>query len=212
MPLTDAQRQRFMIIVKGTHAALGGTAQRTVNMFAYRRDLFPAAWVPGNTLIAFLATVKADWKAAVSAQWTWDTAEIRCLDDSVEPTSQTAVAEAGTVGGDSLPSYAAMVLSKQTALRGRSYQGRSYIAGIPESGTTGNALTNGHKALLDALAVDLKSSFTDANGNRFKPAVLSQKHSVLTTSPATATTNDITNIVARQILGRMASRRSPVTA
>lgn len=42
----------------------------------------------------------------------------------------------GLVNADPLPNNNALVISFRTAFRGRSYRGRNYIAGIPESSTT----------------------------------------------------------------------------
>jgi len=210
MPLSDAQKQNFMVIVRGSLAAGGSESQNTVNILTYRRTAFPVAFSGTAFITAFHANSKANWKAAVSASWTWVSTEVRCIDDAVEPSTTVAVGEVGGVAGDALPSYCAMVISKLTAFRGRSYRGRLYLAGVPESGNVNNALNAGHKILLDAVAVDGSALITDANANTFKPTVLSQKMSVLTTSPATVLATDITSMTARQVLGRMSSRKTPV--
>jgi len=211
MPLADNERIHFLLAVKGTLAALGGQAQQTVNMFTYRRDLFPAVYNPASLRAAFLAGVQADWLAATSVHWTFDSLDVRCLNDTVEPTSTSTVGVAGGIVGDACPGYTAMVISKVTALRGRFYRGRAYIAGVPESATTGNAITAGQQILLDALALDLNVAIVDADGNRYRPAVLSQSLSTLTTSPATVVATDITSMIGRTVLGRMSSRHSKVS-
>lgn len=210
MPLSDAQKINFMVTVRGSLAAGGSATQNTANILAYRRTAFPVNFNPADFITAFHANCKANWRAATSASWTWVSTEVRCINDAVEPATLVLVGEAGLVAGDALPSYCAMVLSKLTANRGRSYRGRAYLAGVPESGNANNALTAGHKLLLDAVAVDLSATITAGAGNTFKPSVVSQTLSVLTTSPATVTATDITSVTARQVLGRMSSRKTPV--
>lgn len=53
----------------------------------------------------------------------------------------TGLPKAGTGGSPSLPNNCALVLTKRTALRGRSYRGRIYTPGLVESIVTGNTVT-----------------------------------------------------------------------
>lgn len=53
----------------------------------------------------------------------------------------TGLPSAGTQTGDSLPNNCALVITKRTLLRGRSYRGRIYHPGIPEAQCTGNVVT-----------------------------------------------------------------------
>lgn len=56
----------------------------------------------------------------------------------VEHFHAAPAASVGGKSGDSLPSYASALLSMRTTLGGRSHRGRKYIAGIPETETTGS--------------------------------------------------------------------------
>lgn len=210
MPLADVDKVDFEVIVSGTTAALGGTAQTTLTPLHYRRTTFATNFSATAFITAFHTAVKTAWKDSCSVSWSWDKTSIRCLNSPTETATEVTVGEAGAVAGDMLPSYVAAVMTKNTAKRGRSYRGRMYLPGIPESGTTGNAATVGEKALLDALAALLDNSVVDAAGLTYVPMVLSRVLSTLTSDPASVFATQITSIVAKSVLGRLSSRKSLV--
>lgn len=210
MPLTDAQKIDFEIVVQGTLAALGGQAQQTITPLHYRRASFGSAYDAAQLLTAFHAAVQTQWLACCSVSWNWDLTKVRCLNSPTEAFVQSTVNLAGGIIGDMLPSYAAAVFHKASALRGRSYNGRMYLAGIPESGTTGNALTAGQKILTDALATVLDGPVTTAAGITYNPTVLSRKLSNLVIDPSVIVATPVVLVTSRSVLGRLSSRRSTV--
>jgi len=63
----------------------------------------------------------------------------------------TGLPLAGAGGADGLPNSVALVITKRTALRGRSYRGRIYHGGIGEGNCAGNQIVGAHvTALLTA--------------------------------------------------------------
>lgn len=68
----------------------------------------------------------------------------------------------GEVDGAALPGNAAVVVTFKTAQRGKSFRGRNYVAGIPESNASGNVITapmqnsliTAYSSMLGALDVD----------------------------------------------------------
>ena len=210
MALADADKKNFEITVVGTYAALGGQAQNTFTPLAYRRTNFGAPFNATAVITAFHAQCKANWKLAVSANWSWVKTSIRCLNSPTELATEVTVGEVGAIAGDSLPGYACAVIHKGSSLRGRSFNGRCYIPGIGESSTTGNALTAGAQALFDALATDLKTGITDAGGVNYVPAILSRKLSDLVIDPSVVVMTDTASTIARSVLGRLSSRKSTV--
>ena len=58
-------------------------------------------------------------------------------------TYSTGLPSAGTVGIAPIPNNCALVITKRTALRGRSYRGRIYHGGLTTSQVTGNAVVTG---------------------------------------------------------------------
>lgn len=207
MPLADADKKHFQVVVKGTYAAGGLTAQATANVFYYRRSVFTSDLDYTELTTALHATFKAVWKLAVSASWTWAATDVRNIDSPTEGGSSTNVAEVGAVAGDPLPPFVAMLISKRTGRRGKSFRGRFYIAGIAESGTANSELTAGQKTLLDNLAAVLDDSVTTAAGLTYVPFLLSSKNSDLTIEPATVVGVDITSCLGHTQVASMVSRR-----
>lgn len=111
----------------------------------------------GATLLEFTtawaAAVKADWLDAVSLEWEMVALRAQVvLPVKLDPFIELmGGADVGTVAGDSLPSFNAAVISWRTGIASRKKRGRTYIAGIPESGTTKSLLTAGEVGLLQNL-------------------------------------------------------------
>lgn len=210
--LNDAQRQHFQVVIKGTLAAAGGDSQQTRNILYYERTSFAVPFDASAFRTAFLAKVQAPWLAATSLVWTFDKLGVRCINSPNEAETESTIGVAGGVVGQALPGYAAMVISKRTSLRGRSWQGRVYVAGVPEDGSDGNGLNVAHKALLDTLASKLLETVTDANNLTFVPIQLSGINSDLTVEPATIAWQPLNQMIARTRLGTMMSRKSKVSS
>ena len=208
MPLADIEKVDFEIKVVGTLAALGGQSQQTITPLHYRRTTFGNPYVGAGALTAFLAQHQVPWLAAASVSWSWDRVTIRCLNSPTETEVTANVAAAGVVAGDMLPSYCAAVITKKTALRGKSYRGRCYVPGVPETGTTGNACTVPQLALYDTLANLLDLPFVAAPAVTFIPTVLSRKLSNLIADPSVVVATPILDCFTRSVLGRLSSRRS----
>lgn len=211
MPLTDAQKINFEVVIRGTLAAGGGEAQLTLTPLHYRRTNFSSAYSPTEFITAFHTAVKTNVKNSVSSAWNWDSTYVRCINSPTEATSIVTVDEAGAIIGDVQPGFVAQVLSKRTALRGRSYQGRLYLPGVPESATLANVVTAAQGLLLDTLATSLGGSFTTAAGLTYSPQVLSRLLSNMVADPSTIVATDIASVVKRTVLGRLFSRKSTVT-
>lgn len=208
MPIADNLKWNFQLAVHGTMAAGGGSAKATVNLLVYRRQSTAPVLNKANMLTAWLAAIKADWKALASSSWTMDKVSLRCLDDPDDAWTDVLVGEAGSVAGDALPNYAAIVFSKKTALRGKHYRGRMYFAGIAEADNVNNALTAGAKTRADTLAALLDDVVADG-ANNWAAYLLTGLWNFVTVPP-TPDVIPLTVIVARKILGRMGSRRTPV--
>ena len=67
----------------------------------------------------------------------------------------------GTAGSPSLPNSVACVITKRTALRGRSFRGRIYHAGLGEGQVTGNSVSPSHVTAL-ITAYNLAKQFNNA--------------------------------------------------
>lgn len=211
MALTDPQRINFEVVVKGLFATGGGSKPKpTANVFHYKRTAFVFEYDGAAFLAAWLTANKAAWKALVNLAWTFDKITIRCIDDPVEGFTESIVNEAGSVTGDCLPNYSATVFTKITGLRGKSYRGRFYVAGIGEDDNANNSLTAGAKTRADTLATAIKATLTDANGTTYKFAVMSPTLWNLVAVPPIPFLTVCTDVKARKQIGRMGSRAAPV--
>lgn len=210
MPIADTAMIDFELRVHGTYAALGGQSQQTANLLHFKRTLFTSSYNATEFFAAWRTLVENDWLAAVNLQWTMDELWLRCLNDAEDAYQTDAVGNPGTVTGDPLPSYCAMVISRKSAIRGRWANGRSYIAGIAESGTTGNALTAGQLTLLTTLATRLNTQVTTASGLVYKPSIFSPTYSQIAVNPTNVTNTQQASATAQGIIGRMRSRASRV--
>lgn len=86
----------------------------------------------------------------------------------------TGLPLAGAGGADALPNSIALVITKRTALRGRSYRGRIYHMGIGESNCASNQIVGAHvTALLAAYNAALTIT---VGGTTWKMGVLSRQH------------------------------------
>lgn len=68
------------------------------------------------------------------------------LTTAISPTAESSfgLPAVGTQTGASLPNNVACVVTKRTMFRGRSYRGRIFHFGIPETSVTGNLVASGY--------------------------------------------------------------------
>jgi len=209
MPIADNLKRNFQLRVRGTMAAGGSTAKSTVNLLVYRRNSGTPALNKAAMVNAWLTEVKTTWLALASSSWTMDSVDLRCLDDPDDAWDETAVAEAGGVAGDALPSYCAIVFSKKTALRGKHFRGRMYFAGIAEADNVNNKLTAGAKTRADTLAIKLYTDINDGGGNTYVASLLTNRWNLVAVPPIPEIIT-LNEVIAKGVLGRMSSRKTPV--
>jgi hypothetical protein len=159
-------------------------SQRIVNVFHAHDD----TGAPDATRAAVLANaLAASWDTNLmpvfSNQISLSHVEWVVLDTQTSPAGRTD--EAGTAGAINHPSIAAnaaLVVTSRTALRGRSYRGRTYVAGIPNNflanavtvdSTYANDLVAGF-ALLQASMAAVQATLS----------VVSYQHNGVRTTPA----------------------------
>lgn len=212
MPIADNLKLDFQLVVEGTYAPTGGESQYIVNVMHYRRTTTVNVHSNAAFITAWRTLVESTWLAAVSVNYNLDQLRIRCLNDAEDAYVDTTVNSPGTIAGESLPGFNAMVISRRSAIRGRWAQGRTYINGIPESGVEGNTLTAAQLVLLAALATDLNTAVvTAASANSYVPSIFSQTYSQIAVNPTTVINTEQATVEAQSVVGRMASRRSRVS-
>lgn len=130
----------------------------------------------GFTLAALANIVKDWWEADLSSVLSTDLVlnSVTARDISVANGQQVEFpADAGTTGGVSngaLPGNVAFVITHRTSFTGRSFRGRTYIAGLPEASVTGNALSG---TVASGLAASFNNLRTTAAVSSFVFAVKS---------------------------------------
>jgi hypothetical protein len=211
MPIADNLKLDFQLVVEGTFAPGGGESQEINNVLTYRRTTTGNPHSNAAFITAWRTAIETAWLAAVSEHYDMDQLRIRCLNDAEDAYADTVVGSPGAIVGEALPGFNAMVISKRSAIRGRWAQGRIYICGIPEAGTTGNALTAGQLTLLTTLAAALNTAIVTAAGaNTYVPTIFSQEYSQIATNPTDVLATEQSTVEPQPVIGRMSSRRSRV--
>lgn len=166
---------------------------------------------PSDPTVTDLQTVAEEFAA-----W-WNT-ELRPLThagvtlDAIEVSDMTADGEegivyttglplAGTNSGSSLPNHVTIVTKFATGLLGRSFRGRSYMVGLPESAldTGSQTVTSTFRAQLGSAMNDLISSLATAG---FNLAIAS-----LFTDGAPRTTGVLTDVLSASVNATVDSQR-----
>lgn len=130
-------------------------SQLVVNVFNFSSSLsFSAAAMPlmGNMVASWWA---ANIRPLVSTDLT--ATEIGVRDLRASPLAPISITPptwplAGTASGVALPSSVCICVTHRTEVGGRSFRGRSYMAGLTEGQVTGNAITS-------ALATSFENAF-----------------------------------------------------
>lgn len=133
--------------------------QRTRNVFHYRYTGSTSLDGP-TTLDAlmdeFEAEILAGWFIVTSSEWMCDGVQCQLISPTRYRSRFKAIAQAGQVQGNSLPTTTCVVLRRTAILSGRRYQGRIYVAGVPTSSENDSQLSAAVLANWTGLASNLK--------------------------------------------------------
>jgi hypothetical protein len=164
--------------------------QNVVNVLHIRDTLGAPDRTRATTLADALAT---SWVTNIMASLSNDLRlshiDWTILDSQTSPAGRTG--EAGVSGSINSPSEAsnvALVYTLRTALRGRSYRGRLYIGGIPQS-QRADAVT-ASIGWADGLAAGFSLLISDMFDVDAEPVVVSYQHNKVITNPAHVETVD----------------------
>ena len=172
--------------------------QRCENVFHYKQagatDYNTAQLTAlATALLAYFgnATIKGLYPT------TWSVIECRCVDLSEEfgpaVTLTPGSAIVGTRAGAQLPNNCALVLTKRTDLRGRSFRGRMYFGPLTEADVTGNVVAGATVTSIVSNMQGLKD-LTDAGSVHHFMQVLSMRGSGLPRPAGLATqVNNLTS-------------------
>jgi len=208
MPIPAVNQLAFQIVIQGQSAAAGSNAKSSYNVFNYRRASGVPAITKAALNTAFQANVIPAILAAMNARYSPLNLTIRCLNDALDAPQSFAVAGAGAIATDSLPSDAAIYFLFRTSLRGRNYRGSKHFGPASEIDTTGDVLTGAGLARWQTVQTALALNFVDANANTWIPQVVSTTLSNLVTNPTNVVTNDVTQVLLDLNVGTMRRRRA----
>jgi hypothetical protein len=200
----------YLRIVTRAHA-LSTSEPRTkpiYNVWDFRRNTTGGTPSKSNAYTAFLAAVMVPLKACLSVSYVTDYADYRWLDDPLDPYFTVALAQTGTVAGDSVPSLNNAYLKLVTGVRGPSNRGAKHLGPIAESSTTLDQLNAGAITLFGTFATSYIAGFTGADGFVYQPFLTSQIQSTFTLKPPTANVvgRVVTSTVLNTVIGRMERR------
>lgn len=114
--------------------------QETNNVFHFIAKS-PSADVEVALIAKLIACFTTHLLPVLAAAWTLDTVVWKRVSPTLSPEFITAdgTGVQGSISSDSLPTFNAALVSIRTLQGGRSKRGRFFLAGIPESATTGSS-------------------------------------------------------------------------
>lgn len=210
---TPATPQFAEFILKGHSVEADGGSKNFVNIFHLARTAGPGISSEAALETAIMAILPSPLVAALSVAYVGDYVSTRFMDDPLRAPVLGANTVTGTVAGDRLPNYAAVVIRKNTYARGRSFRGSNHYGPIAESQTTLDNLNAGAITLWNAVAAALATiaaGLTLASGDVWKLAVFSPTLSNFISSPIAVTgslVNLSTGLVLNTRMGTMTRRK-----
>lgn len=191
-----------------------GLIRHLVNVFHYHKASGSGSPVLSQCLTSFADDVCSPIIAHLNVRCTGAKCELRPLDDPLVISLVTTPATAaGAVTGDPLSASLAAVVSMDTGVRGRSFQGRKHFGGLSESDSDGgDELKASVITSWNAAIVPMTLAIGDGAGFTYNPCVLSSTLSLVGATPPVFTGADVTTVTLNHILGTMRRRKERVPA
>jgi hypothetical protein len=193
--------------MRGLIAAGGSNAVRTNFVFHYRR--LATAVNPDKAALegAFNTAVATPIAAALNTDWSASLHDVRWVNDAEDAYASITATEAGMITGDRLQTFAAAYLLLRTGKRGKKFRGSKHFGPMSESDIGDDVFNATALGRLEAIKTAMLLTLTDGTGNQWKLTCLSRSLSQLSTNPTTVVTNDVTQILVRESIGTMRSRK-----
>lgn len=156
-----------------------------VNQRLHSEDLVNVLWVAaaqpqdGFVLASIAGTVTDWWNAALAPFLSNElflisvVARDMSMEGGIQSVQLPPPNSQGDVGTPALPSNVAFAITHRTARVGRSYRGRSYVAGLPENAVAGNTLAG---ATVTGLIAAFNTLRADLDNNGFLFSVCSRRN------------------------------------
>lgn len=176
------------------------------NVYDFKRTSTGGTPSKSLALTAFKTSILTPLQACLSVSYVTDFADVRWLDDPLDPYATSALALNGTVTGDSLPSLNNIYAKLGSGLRGATNRGSKHYGPIAESSTLLDELSAAELTLLATFGTAYLAGMTGSDGFLYTPFIVSEKGS--TFNPTTANVKGVsaTTITYNAILGRITRR------
>lgn len=207
MSLTFAQQKTVEVVHTGEIDAGGSNSEKCVNVYHFRRTAFVRNISKSAVYTACKAAILDKVILALSARYTSQKVEIRCIDDKEDPYEKTLFTDPGAVAGVALPSNLACLFMCKSAIRGRYAQGRKFFAPFVEAHTTDDVWNATGLTLTGAIKTALLAGFTDSTGDVWKYCVASKSAGDMTAVPAVYWTYDVVSIDIQLRIAQLKGRR-----
>lgn len=199
------------LALKATLASAGSNAIPISARFYYLRTLGAANDDKVAIAAAFLAGTWAAYIAAANSRLSSASANLRYIDDAIDPVTIVPLAGSGAIVTDSAPSCTAIFMEFGTNIRGKKYRGGKHFAGVNEVDTTGDVLTGAGLTRWQALQTALLVPIV-VGPNTYTPSVVTfAPITQIKTNPTTVIVNPITAIVLDINVGTMKRRKAKRT-
>lgn len=166
--------------------------QPWANVFGIKvPDPFLMASSVADEIATAFRTFYVSISGSLSTAWAARECYINDLRNATNPSYEPAFLDvAGTLAGETMPPQLAIVASHSTGLAGRSYRGRTYLAGWTEAANTGAGyVADSYRTLIAAEFEDLREDLALVTGGPVELAVVSR--TLLEATPITSTSVDI---------------------
>jgi len=208
LPATDLLTAE--IIQHGTIDSAGANAR--VFDFVWHFQRIGIALDPSEVAVAnaFHTAIGVPVMAALNARAEQSYISVRFMEDPLRKAPKFTHTLAGSITGDSMVMDDAAMLLINTALRGKSYQGRKHFGPMSESDTTtnGDVFNATCVTKLQTIATAALAGFTDSTPNTWKLGVYSRSLSQPTRQPnALIIWNAANQVLVNGTVRTMGSRR-----
>ena len=210
MPIPNSQQLHVEIIASGIVAAGGSNTKASASVFDFRRTATVLTINKANVEAAFQTAIMIPITNALNARYTQTFTTVRILDDAQDFPSQVTRAVAGAIAGESLTTAESLFLLARTALRGKSFRGNKKLFPFSETDTTlatADLWNAGALGRFATIAAAWLAGFTDADGNIWKPFIVSRKLSQLKVNPTTVVSNQVASVLVNKRVGTMRKRK-----
>lgn len=207
MSLPFAQQRTVEVVHTGEIDAGGSNSEKVQNIYHFRRTAFTRNIDKAAVYLACKAAILDKVILALSARYTSQKVQIRCIDDKYDPYTETLFTDPGAIAGVALPSNLCCLFNCHSGVRGRDAQGRKFFGPFAEAHTTDDIWNATGLALTGAIKTGLLAGFTDSTGDVWKFVVCSKSRGDMTAVPAVYWNQDVTTINIQPRIAQLKGRR-----